>query len=44
LLVDALQFIILTRQNIHEESIFQPIHDSLVKEDVFDYELKKLMV
>jgi hypothetical protein len=44
LLANALQFIISTRQNIHEELVFQPIHDSLVEENVFDYELKQLMV
>jgi hypothetical protein len=44
LLTHALQFIISTCQNVHEELAFQPIHYSLVEEDVFDYELKKLMV
>jgi hypothetical protein len=45
LLVDALQFIISTRQNNREKLVFQPIPDNLVqKEDVFDFELKKLIV
>jgi len=45
LLVDALQFIILTSRNDREKLVFQPILDNLVqKEDVFDFELKNLMV
>jgi hypothetical protein len=42
--MDAFQFITSTCQNIHEELGFQPIHDSLVEKDVFDYALKKLIV
>jgi hypothetical protein len=43
--VNALQFIISTRQNNREKLVFQPIPDNLVqKEDVFDFELKKLIV
>jgi hypothetical protein len=35
LLLDALQFIILTYQDIREELTFQPSLDSLVEEDFF---------
>jgi len=44
LFLDALQFVILTCWDIHEDLAFQPIPNNLVEEFFFYHKLKELVV